>query len=69
MLFSEWIDKRGLTRSQAAQLLNVTPAAITYWYHGKHRPGANITARIFKASNGNVTANDLHRAFELARQT
>lgn len=67
MLFSEWIDKRGLTRAEAAALLGVTPTTITLWYHGKHRPNARMTTRIYEASNGRVTVNDLHRAFELAR--
>jgi transcriptional regulator with XRE-family HTH domain len=67
MLFREWIDKNGLTRSKAAELLNVTAASITYWYHGTHRPSAAMTARIFDISGGLVTVNDLHRAFQMAR--
>ena len=67
MLFSEWIDERGMTRAKAAKLLGVTPTAVTHWYHGTHRPGAEITARIYELSGGKVTVNDLHRAYQLAR--
>jgi len=67
MLFSEWIDKRGLTRAEAAQLFGVTATSITLWYHGRHRPNARATARIYEATNGQVTVNDLHRAFQAAR--
>tara|TARA_R100000700_G_scaffold20517_1_gene27260 strand:- start:3060 stop:3269 length:210 start_codon:yes stop_codon:yes gene_type:complete len=67
MLFSEWIDKRGLTRAKAAELLGVTATAITHWYAGRHRPGPRMTARIYEVSNGRVTVNDLHRAYQLSR--
>ena len=67
MLFREWIDERGLTRAKAAKLLGVTPTAVTHWYHGTHRPSAEITARIYELSGGKVTVNDLHRAYQLAR--
>jgi DNA-binding transcriptional regulator YdaS (Cro superfamily) len=67
LLFSEWIDERGMTRAKAARLLGVTPTAVTHWYHGTHRPGAEITARIYELTGGKVTVNDLHRSFQMAR--
>lgn len=68
MLLSEWIDMRGFTRAEAAELLETTPAAVSLWYHGKHRPSAAMTARIYEASGGRVTVADLHRAFQEARE-
>jgi len=67
MLLSEWIDMRGLTRAQAAEVLGTSPQSVSLWYHGKHRPNAEMTARIYDASGGRVTVADLHRAFQEAR--
>jgi len=67
MLFSDWITRRNLTRAEAAKLFGVTPTAVTHWCHGTHRPGAAMTSRIYEITGGRVTVNDLHRAYQLAR--
>jgi len=67
MLFGEWIATTGLTRADAAELLETTPATITYYCQGKHRPRAAMTARIYEVTGGNVSVADLHQAYQIAR--
>ena len=69
MLFNEWLDNRGMTRAEAAALLDTSPTTITLWYHGRHRPSARMTQRIFQLTEGMVTVTDLQRAYEMARAT
>ena len=67
MHFAEWMEKRNLTRRDAAALLGTTHATISNWCHGTHRPSAAMTARIFEISGGKVGVADLHQAYQKAR--
>ena len=67
MLFSEWIATIGLTRADAAVLLDTTPATVTYYCQGKHRPRAAMTARIYEVTGGKVSVADLHQAYQIAK--
>jgi len=67
MLFSDWIEDSGLTRAEAAALLGTTSTTITNYFHGKHRPRAAMTARIYEMTGGDVNVVDLHTAYQEAR--
>tara|TARA_R110000744_G_scaffold125671_2_gene231339 strand:- start:671 stop:880 length:210 start_codon:yes stop_codon:yes gene_type:complete len=67
MRFREWMEDRGLTRVEAATLLETTPTTITNYFWGKHRPRSDMTAQIFTLTNGEVCADDLQAAYQEAR--
>jgi DNA-binding transcriptional regulator YdaS (Cro superfamily) len=68
MLFADWLETQNLTRRQAAKLFGTTSVCIYYWASGKHRPSPDHTRIIEFVSEGQVTAGDLQRAYELARE-
>tara|TARA_R100001224_G_scaffold106823_1_gene81656 strand:+ start:513 stop:725 length:213 start_codon:yes stop_codon:yes gene_type:complete len=67
MLFKEWFDAQGLTKKAAAELFGTTPQTIYYWTIGRHAATPQNTKLIQRITQGQVTAIDLQRAYELAR--
>jgi DNA-binding transcriptional regulator YdaS (Cro superfamily) len=66
MLFKDWFEAQGITKKAAADLFGTTPTTIYYWTIGRHCATAKNTKLIQRITQGQVTAVDLQRAYEIA---
>lgn len=61
MNLQEWRTKHGFTLNECAALLGLGSARTYQRYEtGENRPSALLTERIVRASNGDVSAQDIH---------
>lgn len=44
-------EKAGLTRAELANLLGVSPAAVTYWESGQKTPSGDLTIELIRLLN------------------
>lgn len=68
MLFDDWLKEQKLNYTQASQRFGVSRITIYYWATGRNRPSPKFNNIIYEKTRGQVTANDHHRAYELARE-
>ena len=64
MLLNEWLVEQDLNFSEAARLFKCSRPSVHYYANGKMRPGPKLCQRIFKITDGKVTANDHQQAYE-----
>lgn len=58
MNLATYIKQSGLRRSAFAEQIGVSPTIVTQWCAGDAWPSADMAARIFDATDGQVTPND-----------
>jgi len=58
MLLSEWIVREGITRSEFAVRVGVSPSVITELCNGGHWLGRSVAQRIERETRGEVTSQD-----------
>jgi predicted transcriptional regulator len=61
MTFNEWVSERG-GAFRVAELLGVTPAAVSHWVNRKAVPKTATIFRIVKLSGGKVTIAEIFAA-------
>ena len=66
MLLAEYMETRGLTQQQFADLVGVSRATVSYWVRGLKQPRPVHARKIRAATRGKVTPEDLQAAAELA---
>ena len=59
MNLSEWLDWKGINRSEFAKRVGVSPAAITGWCDGTFWITKDNAQRIYDETDGAVTPTDL----------
>jgi transcriptional regulator with XRE-family HTH domain len=59
MTLKEWMQKEGLTQSEAAKRLGASQQNISNWALGKNEPTLRMALAIEKKTRGAVTAADL----------
>lgn len=59
-----YLDSRNLTLKEFARLIDVHPATISNYLNWNRKPTLEIANRIFKATKGKVTHEDLMAYWE-----
>ncbi len=62
MLLSDWLARKGVTRTKFAEMIGVTPSHITGLCQGVTCPSLKIALAIEEKTNGEVTPGDFARA-------
>ncbi len=62
MTLDDWLSNNKVSAEQFGRSLGVTGEAVRNWRSGKRFPETMHVEAIIKATNGAVTANDLHAA-------
>lgn len=61
MQLAMWIKDHNLTLTEFANLIRTTPAGVHRWTTGRSIPSRPFMLAIYKATRGEVTANDFYR--------
>ncbi|WP_209003403.1 helix-turn-helix domain-containing protein, partial [Stappia taiwanensis] len=62
---TKWRSERNLTRAEAAKIIGCKAGTIADWEYRRRFPSPGSITRIVKATDGDVTANDLHTGYRL----
>ena len=68
MLLIEYLSDHDITITDFAKSIGCSRPAVSYWLAGKTRPTPHHTKKIAKATDGSVTANDLHVGWEIMQR-
>lgn len=58
MTLGDWLQRQDMTQEAFAGLIEVEPATVSRYVTGQRRPTHKIMLRIFRVTNGAVSAND-----------
>lgn len=67
MNLTEWRKLKGVTLAQLGELVGRSHVSIMRLEKGEQWPGAGVIAAIIEATDGAVTADDLHAAYTAAK--
>ena len=67
MFLEQWSRLNNINTQQLADRIGCSRHAVSYWLAGKTRPSARHTASIIRITGGEVTADDLQRAWQKMR--
>jgi len=58
MTLREWREKKGLTVTELARILEADKSAVSRWENGERFPSRRFLKKIAEVTKGEVTAND-----------
>jgi 3,4-dihydroxy 2-butanone 4-phosphate synthase/GTP cyclohydrolase II len=58
MQLGDWIEQRGLSRSEVARQLGISPGHVTDLCAGRFWPSRAVAIKIWRLTDGAVTPND-----------
>jgi DNA-binding transcriptional regulator YdaS (Cro superfamily) len=53
-----WLEKNQISIVRFAQMLDVSPAAVSHWLNGRSRPSAACAHRVAQVTHGAVSLHD-----------
>uniref|UniRef100_UPI003BAB55FD helix-turn-helix domain-containing protein n=1 Tax=Stappia sp. TaxID=1870903 RepID=UPI003BAB55FD len=65
---TRWRAERNLTRLEAAKLIGCKAGTIADWEYRRRFPSSASITRIVRATDGKVTASDLHTSYRKPEQ-